>query len=482
MPDADLLLRPVDELAGLVRSGELTARELVELSVRRIEELDPELDAFIDVDGERALAEADAIGAGDPRPFAGVPIAIKNNRAVAGWRLTFACDLMGDFTPDFDHNAVRRLRGAGFVVVGTTNLPEYGIQPVSEPRRFPASRNPWDRERTPGGSSGGSAAAVAAGMVPIAHANDGGGSTRIPAACCGLVGLKPQRGRISVAPEMGDHPLVTDGVLTRTVAESAQLLDVLAGYELGDATWAPPADAPFATAVDREPGRLRIGVAVNPPLPDAEVDPLHLAAVAEAATLLDELGHEVVEIEPSWTNPALLPLFSAEFMGAIALSIGFSAMIAGREPVREDMQALSWDIFQRVRTMSALELHGAHVQLQAMMRMMIVELDAYDVVLTPGLAQRPLPIGTLDSDDDADPMAAFVGAGLFTPFTAGINASGQPALMLPLAHGDDGLPIGIQLIGRPAAEDVLLSLGAQLERARPWAQRRAPIGDLSGSA
>jgi amidase len=475
MPDADLMFRPAGELADLVRRGELRSRDLVELSLRRIEELDPQLDAFIDVDADRAFAAADAIEPGDPRPFAGVPIAIKNNRPVAGWRYTIACDLMGDFRPDFDHNVVRRFKEAGFVVVGTTNLPEYGIQPVSEPRRFPASRNPWDRERTPGGSSGGSAAAVASGMDPIAHGNDGGGSTRIPAACCGLVGLKPQRGRISLGPELGDHPLAQDGVVTRTVAETAQLLDVLAGYEVGDATWAPQPSAPFAAAVEREPGRLRIGVAVNPPLPDATVDPLALAAVRETAELLSELGHEVVEIAPSWTNPALLPLFSVEFMTAIAMQIGFSAMIAGREPKREDMQALSWAIFEQVRDMPTLQFAAAHVQLQALMRGLIAELDPYDAVLTPGLAQRPLPIGTLASDDDENPMAAFAGAGFFTPFTAGMNASGQPALMLPVVHGEDGLPTGVQFIGRPAGEELLLSLGAQLERARPWVGRRAPI-------
>jgi len=475
MADADLLFRPVDELAALVRSGEVHARELVELSIRRIEALDPQLGAFIDVDGERALAEASEVGAGDARPYAGVPIAIKNNRAVAGWRLTFACDLMGDHRPTADHNVVRRLRDAGFVVVGTTNLPEYGIQPVTEPRRFPPSRNPWDLERTPGGSSGGSAAAVAAGLVPVAHANDGGGSTRIPASCCGLVGLKPQRGRISLAPDLGDHPLLQDGVLTRTVGETARLLDVLAGYETGDATWAPPPAEPFATAVEREPGRLRIGVAVNPPLPDATVDPICLDAVSSTAALLEELGHEVVEIEPGWTNPALLPLFSIEFMAAIALSIGYSALIAGREPRREDMQALSWEIFQRTRTVSGLEVTGAHAQLQAMMRAMVVELDPYDAVLTPALAERPLRIGQLEHDHEERSMEAFAGGGRFTPFTAGCNGTGQPAISLPVALGDDGLPANVQLIGRPAREDVLLCLGAQIERARPWADRRPPV-------
>src|SRR4051794_41244439 len=215
---ADLLFRPVHELAGSVRSGELTARELVQASLDRIAELNPTLNAFVDVFAEEALAEADGIGPDDPRPFAGVPIAIKNNRAVAGRRLTFASDFAGDFVAPYDHNVVARLKAAGFVIVGTTTLPEWGILPTTETARFGPTRNPWDQSRTPGGSSGGSAAAVASGMVPIAHANDGGGSTRIPAACCGLVGLKPQRGRISLGPEGGDHPLAQDGGLTRTVA------------------------------------------------------------------------------------------------------------------------------------------------------------------------------------------------------------------------------------------------------------------------
>src|SRR3954464_7788384 len=326
--DAELMFRPVSDLAGLVRRGEVSARELVETSLRRIEELDGQLGAFIDVDGERALAAAEEVGTGDARPFAGVPIAIKNNRAVEGWRLTHACDLMRDYGADSAHNVTRRFKDAGFIVVGTTNLPEYGILPVSEPRHQ-HTRNPWDTERTPGGSSGGSGAAVASGMVPIAHGNDGGGSTRIPAACCGLVGLKPRRGPLSLSPELGHHPLVTDGVLTRTVAETAELLDVLAGYEVGDATWAPDPDEPFATVARRDPGRLRVGVAVRPPLPDAEVDPVYVQAARGPGELLASLGHDVEEATPPWTDKSLLPLFSAEFMTAIPSSIVYSAIVAG---------------------------------------------------------------------------------------------------------------------------------------------------------
>src|SRR3954464_4289155 len=471
--DAELMFRPVSDLAGFVRKGEISARELVETSVRRIEALDGQLSAFIDVDGERAVEEAEQIGTGDSRPFAGVPIAIKNNRAVDGWRLTHACDLMWDYVADYDHNATRRFKEAGFVVVGTTNLPEYGILPVSEPRRQ-QTRNPWDTERTPGGSSGGSAAAVAAGMVPIAHGNDGGGSTRIPAACCGLVGLKPQRGRISLSPEIGHHPLVTAGVLTRTVAETAELLDVLAGYEVGDATWAPDPDESFATAARRDPGRLRVGVAVRPPLPDAEVDPIYVDAARQTGELLASLGHDVEEATPPWTDKSLLPLFSAEFMTAIAMGVAFSGMVAGRDPEPEDMQRLSWALYDRIRQTGALEIALAQAQLQNFMRRLIQDLDAYDIIVTPGLAQRPLPLGTLDADSE-DPFGTFAASGRFTPFTAGLNATGQPAIMLPLFHGDDGLPTGVQLIGRPAREDVLLQVSGQLEAARPWHDRRAPV-------
>src|SRR5439155_20470927 len=238
--DSDLMFKGAGELAGMVRAGEVSARELVQCSLDRIEELDDKLNAFVQVDADGALAAADEVAAGDRRPFAGVPIAIKNNRPVKGLRLTYGCSLMSNYVADYDHNVTRRLRDAGFIIVGTTTLPEYGILPTSEARLFGPTRNPWDLQRTPGGSSGGAAAAVAAGIVPVAHGNDGGGSIRIPAACCGLVGLKPARGRISLAPELGDSALAIDGVLTRTVADTAAILDVLAGYELGDATWAPP--------------------------------------------------------------------------------------------------------------------------------------------------------------------------------------------------------------------------------------------------
>ncbi len=471
MSDSDLMFRPATELAAMVRSGEVSSRELVETSLARIEELNPALNAFVDIDAERALASAGRIGAGDERPFAGVPIAIKNNRPVQGLRLTYGCSLMEHNMCDYDHNITRRLKDAGFVIVGTTTLPEYGILPTTEARLFGPTHNPWDLARTPGGSSGGAAAAVASGMLPVAHGNDGGGSVRIPAACCGLVGLKPSRGRISAAPELGDSSLGIDGVLTRTVADTAAILDVLAGYEPGDATWAPPPSEPFADSAAREPGRLRIASTVLPPVPDAVVDPVCAKAVTDTAELLRSLGHEVEEIDPPWQADGLTELFGAVFSNHIALSIAYSGMVAGREPTAEDMEPMSWAIYSMIGHMTAVQGMGAAVQLQAFARRLITFLSPYDVLLTPALAERPLPLGTLDTAAP-DPMSTFTRSGLFTPFTPVFNASGQPGISLPLYHGEDGLPLGVQLVGRPAGEAQLLALATQLEAALPWASRR----------
>lgn len=474
MPDSDLMFRSAIELADMVRAGEFSARELVQTSLDRIEELNPELNAFVQIDGERALATADEIGPGDERPFAGVPVAIKNNRPVSGLRLTYGCSLMAEYVADYDHNVTRRLREAGFVIVGSTTLPEYGILPTSEARIFGPTRNPWDLGRTPGGSSGGSAAAVASGMVPVAHGNDGGGSIRIPAACCGLVGLKPARGRISAAPELGDSSLGIDGMLTRTVADTAAILDVLEGYEPGDATWAPPPSEPFAQSAAGTPGRLRIAATTLAPIAEAVLDPIAAQAVADASELLRSLGHEVVEVEPPWRVDGLQELFGAVFSNHIALSIAYSGAVAGREPAEEDMEPMSWAIYSMIQKLGAVQGMAAAVQLQAHSRRLVSFLSPYDALLTPALAERPLPLGTLNTAAP-EPMSTFTRSGLFTPFTPVFNASGQPGISLPLYQGEDGLPLGVQIVGRPAGEAALLALASQLEVALPWAQRRAPV-------
>ncbi len=467
------MFQSAGELAALVRSGELSARELVERTLRQIDEHQPRINAFTHVAHDAALAAAAEIGAGDPRPFAGVPIAVKDNRPVAGMPLTMCSDLFGDFTPRRDSFLVRRLRNAGFVIVGKTALPEMGILPTTESRRFGPTRNPWDLERTPGGSSGGSAAAVAAGMVPLAHGNDGGGSTRIPAACCGLVGCKPARGRVSSGPELGQSFLTVDGVLSRTVAETAELLDVLSGYELGDANWAPPPAGSYAEAAGRAPGRLRVGLALAPPLDGVDIDPVCEAAARDTAALLASLGHEVEEIDPPWTGLDLLPDFTRSFGPSVSVTTLVGGRIAGRDPTEDDVEPLTWALYEHARATDTLTHLASQGRLETVSRGVITGLSAWDVVVTPTLATRPVRIGEIHGGGP-EPWERYRRSGSFTPYTALINVTGLPAISLPLYHGGDGLPTGVQLIGRPVGEETLLALSSQLEQALPWVGRRAP--------
>jgi amidase len=468
---SELLQRSARELAALIRDGELTARELVQASLDRIEAVNPAINAFTHVDADSALATADAVGPGDSRPFAGVPIAIKDNRPVAGMPITMCSDLFGRQVADHDAHVVRRLREAGFVIVGKTTLPEMGILPTTESRRFGPTRNPWGLDRTPGGSSGGAAAAVAAGIVPIAHGNDGGGSIRIPAACCGLVGLKPGRGRVSVGPDGGQSFLVTDGVLTRTVEDTVAALDVLAGYEPGDATWAPPPPARYVELASDRPGRLRIALALNPPLDGATLDSVNEAAARDAAGLLESLGHEVEEVTAPWSGLGLLPDFTRAFGPPIAMTVWVGGRLARREPAEEDVEPLTWMFWDHSRTQDALSVVTAQARLEAVARQIVAFFSPYDAVLTPALGQRPVAIGEIHGRGP-DPWGHYRRSGYFTPYTAIVNVTGQPAIALPLYHGDDGLPTAVQLIGAPAREEVLLRLAAELEQALPWAERR----------
>jgi amidase len=470
---SELLFRSAGELAALVRSGEVSARELVAASLERIDESRATLNAFAHVAHESALAAAELIGPGDPRPFAGVPIAVKDNRPVAGMPLTMCSDLFGDFVPRHDAFCVRRLRDAGFVIVGKTTLPEMGILPTTEPRRFGPTRNPWAPDRTPGGSSGGAGAAVAAGLVPIAHGNDGGGSIRIPAACCGLVGLKPARGRVSAGPDAGQSFLVGDGVLTHSVADTTALLDVLAGYEPGDANWAPPPPAPFAELAARPARRMRIGLALSMPLEGATLDPVCEAAARDAAALLESLGHEVEEIAPPWSGLDLLSDFTGAFGPAISMTTLVGGRLAAREPTEEDVEPLTWAMWERARSQDALTLLEAQRRLESVGRSLVTFFAPYDAVLTPALARRPLRIGEVHGRGP-DPWDHYQRSGSFTPYTAIVNVTGQPAISLPLFHGDDGLPTAVQFIGPPAREDVILGLATELEQALPWAGRRPP--------
>ena len=475
----DLLVRPALELAGLLRSGRVHARELVEGALRRLEERECGVNAFCYVDAERALAEADEISPDDPRPFAGVPIAVKSSAAQEGLPRPIGSALFKDRVAERDGLTVGRLKEAGFVILGRTTMPEFGILPTTEPRLTGPTRNPWDTSRTPGGSSGGSAAAVAAGVVPLAHGGDGGGSLRIPAACCGLVGLKASRGRISAGPDAGDDPLVTEGVLTRTVADTAALLDVLAGYEPGDATWAPPPARPFREAAGgaragAPPSGLRIGLLLMPPVP-ADLDPLCARAAEDTAGLLEELGHRVETFDLESLAESAWGAFEDVWAVMAAEGVAAGESVLGRPPEEGDVEPLTWALYEKGRALDALSYRRSLARLQRVARRVVAAALAYDVLLTPALAERPVPIGTITGGLRPDPSGALPRSNRFTPYTALWNVTGQPAISLPLFHGEDGLPLGVQLVGPPAGEDLLLALAGQLEQAVPWKERLSPM-------
>ncbi len=463
----ELALAPALEQARLVREGEVSSAELVELSLERIERIDPALNSFVTVCGEEAHARAREIDATPETAggsFRGVPIAVKDLTATAGIRTTYSSRAFADFVPDFDMAVVRRLRDAGFVIVGKTNTPEFGTTAFTESELNGAARNPWNTERTPGGSSGGSAAALAAGLVPIAHGSDGGGSIRIPASCCGLVGLKPSRGRVSAAPFTSFEGLSTSAPLARSVADAAALLDVMTGYEPGDSWWLPPPERPFLEEVGEPPGMLRIAVTSAPPI-DVLVDPECVAAVTSAAALLSDLGHDLIERTPPWREPELALTF-----------IGVWQVGAALHPL-DDLSLLTplnRELVEAARTTSAADYARAVVRLQLFARRVVAFWNEVDVVLTPTLALPPVPIAWQEQGVDGA-VEQLLRNTEFTPFTAVANVTGLPAVSLPLRWSEDGLPVGVQAFGPPAGEALLVRLASQIEEAQPWADRRPPV-------
>jgi amidase len=454
------------EQAELVRSRDVSPVDLVTGYLERIERLDPDLNAFVTVCGDEALADARRAeqATGELPPFHGVPVPIKDLTETKGVRTTFSSRAYADHVPGHDMAVVRRFREAGFILLAKTNTPEFGLAPVTEPELNGPCRNPWDLDRTPGGSSGGGAAAVAAGLAPAAHGSDGGGSIRIPASCCGLFGIKPARGRISNAPLIdGSMALGTSGPLTRTVSDAAAILDVLAGYEPGDAQWAPPPARPFAAEVDEEPASLRIALVTTPPA-DVPVDDACLRAAYDAGRLLEELGHKVEEIAPAWRVDEFNPMFMLVWQVSPTLY---------PQATPELVEPLSRAFMARAAETSSVEYARTVARLQMLARRVVSFCLEYDLVLTPTLALPPVPIGWIYEGDN--PWGYLDRMLRFTPFTPIVNVTGQPAVSLPFSQTDDGLPVGVQLIGRPADEATLLRISAQVERARPWAQRRPPV-------
>ncbi len=451
------------EQGALVRRREVSPRELVDHYLDRVERLD-DVGAFVTVTADLARERADAWTPGDS-PLSGVPTAIKDLNLTAGVRTTFGSAAFGDFVPEVSDGVVLSLEAAGLVSLGKTNTPEFGSPCYTEPDVAPPAVTPYDRSRTAGGSSGGAAAAVAAGLVPLAQGSDGGGSIRIPASCCGLVGLKPTRGRISGHPMYGDPVgLATAGPIARTVRDAAALLDVLAGRRPGDPSWAPEPSGSFLGACDREPGRLRVARFVQPVIADVEVEADSVAAWERASSLLESLGHEVVDVDGPLPREAV-PVFETCWAVLTALSV----VPPDREPL---LRPLTRWLSERGRAVSGPEFGLAIGAMRRHAAAALTALAPYDAVLTPTLASLPPLVGAMR--DDADPARDFAAQKAFTPWTSAWNVTGMPAVSLPLHWTPAGLPVGVMLAARPAEEELLLSLAAQLEGAAPWADRRPP--------
>ena len=465
--------------AELVRRGDVTPRELVAGAIERIERVNPKLNAVITPLFEKALAAAASpqLPAG---PFRGVPYLLKDlgshsagDPFYCGMR--FLRDLR--WTEREDTGLVTKLRAAGFVVVGRTNTPELGPIPTTEPVAFGPTRNPWNPDHSPGGSSGGSAAAVASGMVPAAHAGDGGGSIRIPASECGLVGLKPSRGRVSLGPHATDgwHGLVIEHAVTRTVRDSAALLDVVAGPLPGDPYVAPPPARPFRAEVGAPPGRLRVGVLATQP----SGQPIHAecaAAARDAGRLLESLGHEVSEAHPAALDDHDALRHTILVVSAwTARDLDYWSERTGRTIGEKDVEPMIWAIAEMGRPISAADyIRSATIMQLWARRVAAWWSQGFDLLVTPTLPDPPPPLGEFDPAPD-NPLEGFARGGHFVMFTMPYNVTGQPAVSVPLAWSRSGLPIGVQLVGAYGREELLLRIAAQLEEARPWSGRRPPI-------
>jgi amidase len=464
--------------AELIRKGEVSAREMVRGAIERIERLNPALNAVIHPMFEQAMEKSGAPGRG---PFAGVPFLVKDLAAECrGAPLADgSAYAAGRWVSSADSELVRRYKDGGFIVLGKTNTSEFGLLPTTEPEHFGPTRNPWDPDRGPGGSSGGSAAAVASGMVSAAHASDGGGSIRIPASCCGLVGLKPTRGRNSLAPALGDIAggIIHEHVVTRSVRDSAAILDLTAGAVPGDPYFPPPAKGAFLEETRRKGSRLRIGFC-STPLNNAAVHDECVVAVGSTARLCEALGHEVVEKSPELNSGLLFKSFGRVMTGYLGWTIAAWEARTGRAPQQGDFEAVTWQMYLNSRKQTSADYLIAWQELQRCSRQFAEFFREFDVWLSPTLVRPPAPLGYFDYTDDTR-MQHIARLGDYTAFTLIANATGQPAISLPLhwtgGEGKPALPVGVQLTGRYAEEATLIRLSAQLERARPWSQRRPPL-------
>ena len=481
MTDIDEIYRSADgvEMASLVAKGEVTASDLVEAGVRAIEEMNPALNAVVHklYDMGRDGAKAVTPGSG---PLAGVPFLLKELASSwTGAPLTNSSRFLKDQVAQFDSEISRRLRAGGLLLLGKSNAPENGWCISTEPALYGATVNPWDASVTAGGSSGGTAVAVATGMVPVGEASDGAGSIRVPASCCGVVGLKPSRGRVTLSP-FADYWAGGAYFLcnSRSVRDTAAYLDVVGGALPGDPYELPAPDGPYLDAIRRAPGRLRIAIAVDPP-DGGPVHPEIRAHVETVARRLDSLGHTVVEHRMEVDAAALWRTYTDMTCVETAAMFDYMETVVGRPVAPGDVEPITSAIIQRGRATRATEHAGRIEAVRQAGRAIAMELDPFDVLVTPTLTQPPRPVGYYDmSMTDLDAYNALWGDATFTFL---FNISGQPAVSLPLGEAA-GLPAGIQFVGRRGDDAGLLALAAVLEQEMPWAQRRPPMPKHKGTA
>jgi amidase len=463
------------EQARMVRDGEVSPSELVEEAVERLERTGPQLNAVIHplVDEARELAGGELADG----PFKGVPFLVKDLSAhMAGAPAHWGMGALKEagYVADHDMVITARLRRAGFVILGRTNTPELGILATTEPVAYGATHNPWDLDRSPGGSSGGSAAAVAAGIVAAAHANDGGGSIRIPASHCGLVGLKPTRARVTAAPDFGEFQfgLAVELAVTHSVRDAAGILDAIQGPAPGDPYFPPPPARPYLEEVGADPGRLRIGLMTTPPGGQFEAHPECVAAAENAAAALEELGHHIERSYPAeLDNPEIVPDFLLRWAAGVDSSLRHFGAAIGRELGPDDVEPTTWALAEQGRSYTAADFVLATERIQLSCRRAASWwAEGFDLLLTPTCAEPPPRLGEHDAPPD-NPLASIVRSMPFAIFTAGFNSSGQPAISLPLHLTPEGLPVGVQLVAAFGREDLLLRIASQLEQARPWAGR-----------
>jgi len=465
------------EQASLVASGDVAPSELLEAAIERIERIDGALNAVVIrwFDHARDVASSSELPSG---PFRGVPFLLKDLFAeYAGQRFSNGNVALKEahVVGDADTTLVSRYRAAGLVIAGRTNSPELGSVPTTEPVAWGPTHNPWDTTRTPGGSSGGAAAAVASGMVPFAHASDGGGSIRIPPSCCGLVGLKPSQGRITLGPVRDESGLSVQHCVSRTVRDTAALLDATLGPGIGDTVIAPPPSRPYVDELGADPGRLRIGILDHHPGGES-VDADVTRAAQSVGTLLESLGHHV---EPAWPKALEDKTFGSMFGAMWSTNMGLSRRrfsdLLGRPLEDHELEPLNRVQAEFAKHFTAVD-YGLALSAVAQYRRAVQSwwYDGWDLLLTPTLAELPLKLGTI-VNDPADPMAPMRRAGQFVPFTPPFNTSGQPAISLPLEWTAEGLPVGVQLVAAYGREDVLLRVASQLEQAKPWAHRTPDV-------